>query len=271
MGFSAGRLECYFPLLRKARSLQAIKMNQRLILILLILTASCSTNTSEWQVLDFGVFKLKTPRGWTKIEEKGIDSYVGGLTNGKDSLWFDYGWYSPDIGEEDPQKHKFGQDTINGLKARLAIPIKPGEGYIRMFIPVSTEDKFSISGHNIITTDTILKIYKSIVFKESDTTKNGELSVNNFKMFPNGTGRTMFLANCASCHSVTKTLAGPALADRVNIRSIEWIYGFLTNRQTIGKDITNLALKKQFGLDCMIFPNLSKDDVASIVDYIKNK
>ncbi|WP_121357764.1 c-type cytochrome [Flavisolibacter nicotianae] len=246
-------------------------MNLRLITIILSLTVSCKTQTSGWQTLDFGVFKLKTPQGWKKFDENGVDSYVGGLTNGKDSLWFDYGWYSPDIGEEDPKMHKFGQDTINGLKARLAIPIEPGKGYIRMFIPVNSQDKFSISGHGILQTDTILKIYRSIVFKESDTSINNNLAVDSFKIFPNGNGRTLFLANCASCHSVTKTLTGPALTDRIIVRSNEWIFKFLTNRQTLGKDTANLSLNKQFGMDCMHFPNLSKDNVDLIVDYIKNK
>ena len=145
-------------------TLHAIIMRPRLISILLILTVSCKTKTADWQTLDFGSFKLKTPSGWTAIERKGIDSYVGGLTNIKDTLSFDYGWYSPDIGDEDPRKHKFGQDTINGLIARLVIPITPGDGYIRMYIPVNREDKFSISGHNIKSTDTILKIFKSIIF-----------------------------------------------------------------------------------------------------------
>lgn len=236
-----------------------------------MLTVSCKTKTSGWQTLDFGVFKLKTPQGWKKIEEKGIDSYVGGLTNGKDSLWFDYGWYSPDIGDEDPKKHLFGQDTINGLIARLAIPIKAGDGYIRMFMPVNKQDKFSISGYNIYETDTILKIYKSIIFKESDTSKNGLLMTNNFKSFPNGTGRTLCSQNCASCHAVHKTLTGPALTERIEMRSKDWIYMFLTDRNKIGKDTVNEELKKKFGLACYEFPNLTKEDVSLIVDYIKNK
>jgi len=246
-------------------------MTHRIISILLILTISCKTNTSEWQTLDFGAFKLKTPHGWKEFEQKGIDSYVGGLTNGKDSLYFDYGWYSPDIGDEDPKKHLFGQDTINGLIARIAIPIKAGDGYIRMFIPVNRQDKFSISGYNIYETNTILKIYKSIVFKESDTSKNGSLMTNNFKLFPNGTGRTLYSQNCASCHAVHKTLTGPALIERIEVRSTDWIYRFLSDRKNIGKDTINEELKKKFGLACYEFPNLTKEDVSLIIDYIKSK
>jgi hypothetical protein len=246
-------------------------MTQRLISILLILTISCNTNTSEWQTLDFGAFKLKTPHGWNKFEQEGIDSYVGGLTNGKDSLYFDFGWYSPDIGDEDPKKHLFGQDTINGLLARLAIPIKAGDGYIRMYMPVNKRDKFSISGYNIYETDTILKIYKSVVFKESDTSKNSFLLTDNFKSYPKGTGWTLFSQNCASCHAVHKTLTGPALTERIEIRSLDWIYTFLTERKKIVKDTINEELHRKFGLACHQFPSLTKEDVSLIVEYIKSK
>ena len=155
--------------------------------------------------------------------------------------------------------------------ARFVIPITAGDGYIRMFIPVNKQDKFSISGYNIHQTDTVLKIFKSIVFKESDTSINGQLNTNNFKMYPKGTGRTLYSQNCASCHTISKTLTGPALADRIQVRNVDWIYKFLTNRRTMGKDTANLNLKKEFGLDCYIFPSLTKDDVGAIVDYIKSK
>jgi len=105
-------------------------MNLRLISVIVILVASCKTKRNEWQTLDFGVFKLKTPKYWTIVERQGIDSYVGGLTNGKDSLWFDYGWYSGDIDDELIESHLFAKDTINGLFARVAIPSKIGKGVI---------------------------------------------------------------------------------------------------------------------------------------------
>ena len=213
-------------------------MNLRLIIIFIILIASCNTKKSDWQTLDFGAFKLNTPNNWQEFKQKGIDSYVGGLTNGKDSLWFDYGWYSQEIGDEDFKKHMFGQDTINGLIATLVFPIKPGDGDIGMFIPIDKEDKFSIRGYNIQQTDTILKIYRSIIFKESDTSKNGH-----FRRYPNGTGRTLYSQNCASCHSIRKTLSGPALADRTQVRSVDWIHKFLTNRQAMGKDMSNFNLR----------------------------
>ena len=55
-------------------------MNLRLITIILLLTVSCQTQTSGWQTLDFGMFKLKTPQGWKKFEEK-IKETLNATTN----------------------------------------------------------------------------------------------------------------------------------------------------------------------------------------------
>lgn len=245
-------------------------MNLRLLLFICLLTASCSTNTTTgWQTLDFKAFKIRTPQGWNEFKRQGIDSYVGGLTNGKDSLWFDYGRYSPDIGDEDSAKHKLIQDTVNGLVARIVIPVKQGDGYIRMYIRVNEENKFSIGGHNMQQTDTILKIFNSVVFKESDTSKNKQLTSADFKNFATGSGRTLYINNCASCHAVNRKLTGPELAERINVRNSEWVFMFLTNRKSIGNDTINTALQKEFGLECYEFPTLTREQVEQIYDYIK--
>jgi Cytochrome c len=247
-------------------------MKPCLISIILIVIVSCRPNTANWQTLDFGSFNLKTPSDWTEIEQKGIDSYVGGLTNGKDTLSFDYGWYSPDIGDEDPKKHKFGQDTINGLIARLAIPITPGDGYIRMYIPVNTEDKFSISGHNIQSTDTILKIFKSIIFKESDTSVNSMLTISKFKEYPNGTGKTLVMQKCASCHAMNKISEGPALKVLMQDRSTDWLFKFFTTRELVANDSMHIKLKEAFNnRECMTFPDITKEEIESIRNYVINR
>jgi hypothetical protein len=247
-------------------------MRHRLISILLFLTVSCKTKTTEWQILDFGLFKIKTPNGWTEIEKKGIDSYIGGLTNGTDTLLFDYGWYSPDIGDEDPKKHKFGQDTINGLIARLVVPIASGDGYIRMYIPVNRDDKFSITGYNIQNTDTILKIFNSIVFKESDTTVNSILTMPKFKEYPYGTGKALVMAKCAGCHTMNRNSEEPALKDLMQDRSTDWLFNFFTNRKLVATDSMHVKLKEEFNNhECMEFPDFTKEEIELIRNYVMYK
>src|SRR4051812_33427549 len=59
-------------------------MNLSFITIIAIIIVSCKSKTADWQTLDFKAFTLKTPQGWRIMEAQGIDSYVGGLTNGRD-------------------------------------------------------------------------------------------------------------------------------------------------------------------------------------------
>ena len=46
---------------------------------------------------------------------------MGGLTSGKDSLWFDYSWYSAEIESTDFKTQLYAIDTINGLNAFIEI------------------------------------------------------------------------------------------------------------------------------------------------------
>jgi hypothetical protein len=244
-----------------------------LIPLLFILAVSCKRKTADWQALDLGAFKLKTPPGWVIFKEKGIDSYVGGLTNGKDSLWFDYGWYSAEIDDDEASKHLYGQDTINGLVAVIQIPKIDGQGSIRLSIPhVNDQYKFNLGGYDIKGTSTILKIFKSIVFEESDTTRNGSLTLSSFREFPFGSGRTLYYYNCASCHHPVKNLTGPSLKEVLQQRNDAWVYQFLTNRKSIVIDSLRMARIKEAGdVTCVEFSNLTKTDVGQIVGYLKMK
>ena len=98
----------------------------------------------QLQQLDFGSFKLKAPKDWYIVKQQGTDSHAGGLTNGKDSLWFDYGWYDVTI-EQDLGKHQlYARDTVNGLAADILIPSNDSEGYISMHLNIGEKTKFTI-------------------------------------------------------------------------------------------------------------------------------
>lgn len=57
---------------------------------------------TEFKTIDFESFKITVPENWNKVQIKGIDNYVGGLvTDQKDTLIFDIGWYSADVMKED--------------------------------------------------------------------------------------------------------------------------------------------------------------------------
>ena len=87
-------------------------------------------------------------------------------------------------------------------------------------------------------------------------------------------GQNLFRNNCASCHALNKTLTGPALAgvesrgpwiDRKNV--IRWVNN---PSVIIGENAFAKNLVSQFNGQIMpAFPQLSEQQIGSILDYIK--
>ena len=141
-----------------------------------------------------------------------------------------------------------------------------------MYIPkVTDKNRFTIWGDNIYETGTILKIYKSVIFKNSDTSKNPALTASKFILKAHGSGKKLFYSNCASCHSIYKDMTGPALNGIINRRSSEWIYQFLTDRKKVQNDSLYKALSSKYNHQCLEFSSLTKEEVELIVDHILNQ
>ncbi|MHA7941942.1 hypothetical protein ACJOV8_002575 [Formosa sp. 3Alg 14/1] len=124
---------------------------------------------------NFGAFNIELPSDWKKIEINGIDSYVGGITNGIDSLTFDYSPYSYNFEEENKEKQLFAYDTINGKIVMLTKPKEIGNGTIGVYIKKAfKKNSFLLIGKDVENEETILEIFKSIKFKDSDTLLNSK-------------------------------------------------------------------------------------------------
>jgi|GEM_PF-1730908 len=151
-----------------------------LIAIIFIINVICCKNTSSpvvqannnfTQTLDFGDFKIKTPKEWRKIKERGIDSYVGGLTNGTDTLEFDFGQYSNDL-TDTREEYLYADDTINGKAGYIAKPKIKGKGFIGVYFGNIDGDNFNLCSRHPKNEKEIISIFQNIRFKTSDTTRN---------------------------------------------------------------------------------------------------
>jgi cytochrome c2 len=89
----------------------------------------------------------------------------------------------------------------------------------------------------------------------------------------NSKGKQLFQQNCASCHSITKDLTGPALAgveergpwtDRKNL--VKWIQNPAAFMQT--SEYTR-NLKNKYGTMMTSFSQLKEDEIFELLDYIK--
>lgn len=87
-------------------------------------------------------------------------------------------------------------------------------------------------------------------------------------------GKEIFTSRCAACHNVNKVLTGPALAGVNQRRSMEWIIQFVHSSQTLIKsgDKDAVAVFNQFNNVTMPdHPDLTADNIKSIVEYIKSQ
>lgn len=84
-------------------------------------------------------------------------------------------------------------------------------------------------------------------------------------------GGSLFKANCASCHKPDAAYVGPALQGaRDREPSKDWVYKWVANASAMANtDPYAIKLKEQFGGVVMTsFPQLGKEDIDAILDYV---
>jgi len=85
----------------------------------------------------------------------------------------------------------------------------------------------------------------------------------------NNRGKELFSANCASCHSVSKELTGPALAGFEKRLPVTQLYLFIQHSKKAYRKSKYLArLKKEYDIEHFSFPSLTKADIDDIRQYI---
>jgi len=83
-------------------------------------------------------------------------------------------------------------------------------------------------------------------------------------------GKSLFNANCASCHKVNKKLIGPALRGVSEKYEKEWLYSWIKNSASMIKsgDSDAIAIYEEYNKVAMnSFPQLSNNDIDNILAY----
>jgi mono/diheme cytochrome c family protein len=83
------------------------------------------------------------------------------------------------------------------------------------------------------------------------------------------TGKTIFLNNCASCHSLTKEISGPRLQNVQQRLEKKVIYAWIRNPAAVLKsgDPYFNRLVNQFGVMMTGFPNLTDGEIEALLEY----
>ena len=83
-------------------------------------------------------------------------------------------------------------------------------------------------------------------------------------------GKSLFNANCASCHKLNKKLIGPALRGVSAKYDKEWLYSWIKNSAALIKsgDDQAVAIYEEYNKVAMnAFPQLSNEDIDNILAY----
>ncbi|MDG2485542.1 MAG: c-type cytochrome, partial [Flavobacteriaceae bacterium] len=83
-------------------------------------------------------------------------------------------------------------------------------------------------------------------------------------------GKSLFNANCASCHKLNKKLVGPALKGVSAKYEKDWLYSWIKNSAALIKsgDDQAVAIYEEYNKVAMnAFPQLSNEDIDNILAY----
>ena len=85
-------------------------------------------------------------------------------------------------------------------------------------------------------------------------------------------GKSIFNANCASCHKQYKKAVGPALHGVTQRREMEWIYTWIINSTAMIRsgNAQAMAIYKEYKPSHMnAFPQLSTEDIDAILSWVE--
>ena len=88
-------------------------------------------------------------------------------------------------------------------------------------------------------------------------------------------GRSLFLVNCASCHStqMDKIMTGPALGGITKRRDVNWLYNYTRNSIEMYKSGDSIAveLRNQGWALMTSFPNLTDNELDKLYYFVEKK
>ncbi|MEL6561924.1 MAG: cytochrome c [Bacteroidota bacterium] len=214
--------------------------------------------------IELGAFRVTTPQNYRYIKKQGIDSYVGLIASKRDTIYFDYGWYSNGINRYEMINRK---DTINGAPAI----IKVDNGRIKgvNFAYIKGESGLSLYC-NTWDSLTAIEIIKSIKFPHVD----GMTSIDPVEFVPvELKGERLFKANCSSCHQLHKKVIGPPLAGVVSKTSREWFRNWVINPDKFIRENREAAqLFKEYNeIRHTNFTTMKEEDIDDLIAYVENE
>jgi len=130
---------------------------------------------------------------------------------------------------------------------------------------VKENSKFLQDFFSLLSKTSLMTFFAFILF--FSTTFSHNISSQEFDI---AKGKSLFNANCASCHKLNKKLIGPALRGVSAKYEKDWLYSWIKNSAAMIKsgDEQAVAIYEEYNKVAMnAFPQLSNEDIDNILAY----
>ena len=117
----------------------------------------------------------------------------------------------------------------------------------------------------------IQKLGKTKIVETSSTIIDYDVPIDSLSK-PQNEGKMIFMSKCASCHAIFRDATGPALAGITERRP--WVdssnlYSYIRTPKKFDKNDYVQKLRKLYGSNHLGFPDLTNEEIRSILIFIK--
>ncbi|HEX6171412.1 MAG TPA: cytochrome c [Chitinophagaceae bacterium] len=137
------------------------------------------------------------------------------------------------------------------------------------------EIKYILHASLLLLTGSIIIICLKAVSIPPQSQTSSLVFIDNVKSIPEvpASGKQLFMANCASCHIISKNFVGPSLCgfeERGPWGERENVYQWIKNpQQFMNKNEYAKELREIYSGNMMMsFPNLTNEEINEIINYI---
>jgi hypothetical protein len=137
-------------------------------LLLVILMFGCKSEITPKNSHETSDFFIDLPEGWTHEKRQGIDSRIGVFTNNKQTLSYDFGWYTSgfDLRYGNNSDYSIQNILIDQKPGQFLYPKNKLKGNVGIFLQVDEYNTLTIIGEAKSSKNFYWDIFNTIVFKE---------------------------------------------------------------------------------------------------------
>jgi hypothetical protein len=138
-------------------------------LLLILLMFGCKSEITPKVSHETYDFSIGLPEGWIHEKLQGIDSRIGIFTNKKDTLYYDFGWYTNGFDFEfgkDPE-YTIQKIRIDKRQGQFLYPKNNQKGAVGVFLQVDKSNTLTIIGNSKNSREYYWDIFNTIVFKNN--------------------------------------------------------------------------------------------------------